>query len=114
MPTTIRSLCATGKTVFLTTHFMDEAQHLADRVAVMVDGQIVASGPPEALGGRDELPTEIRFVLPAAVALGDLPDMPGCGVSASHSKAPARKAMRSARPPRPDRRIRAQTESSVG
>jgi ABC-2 type transport system ATP-binding protein len=79
---TIRSLCATGKTVFLTTHFMDEAQHLADRVAVMVDGQIVASGPPEALGGRDELPTEIRFVLPEAVALGELPELPGCAVSA--------------------------------
>jgi ABC-2 type transport system ATP-binding protein len=84
---TIRSLCATGKTVFLTTHFMDEAQHLADRVAVMVDGQIVASGPPEALGGRDELPTEIRFVLPATVALGDLPDLPGCAVSADRDEA---------------------------
>jgi len=78
---TIRSLCSTGKTVFLTTHFMDEAQYLADRVAVMVNGQIVASGPPQALGGRDELPTEIRFALPQAVALGDLPDLPGCAVS---------------------------------
>jgi ABC-2 type transport system ATP-binding protein len=78
---TIRSLCSSGKTVFLTTHFMDEAQHLADRVAVMVDGQIVASGPPEALGGRDELPTEIRFALPDGVALGDLPDLPGSAVS---------------------------------
>ena len=61
---TVRTLCETGKTVFLTTHFMDEAQFLADRVAVMANGQIVASGPPAALGGRDELPTEIRFTLP--------------------------------------------------
>ncbi|HEY1538118.1 MAG TPA: ABC transporter ATP-binding protein [Solirubrobacteraceae bacterium] len=79
---TIRSLCQTGKTVFLTTHFMDEAQFLADRVAVMVEGQIVASGPPEALGGRDELPTEIRFVLPDDVVLGELPPLPDSAVSA--------------------------------
>jgi len=78
---TIRSLCSTGKTVFLTTHFMDEAQYLADRVAVMVDGRIVASGPPEAIGGRDELPTEIRFVLAGGLAPSDLPDLPGCAVS---------------------------------
>jgi len=78
---TIRSLCSTGKTVFLTTHFMDEAQYLADRVAVMVDGQIVASGPPAALGGRDELPTEIRFALPDELGVSDLPDLPGCAVT---------------------------------
>jgi ABC-2 type transport system ATP-binding protein len=78
---TIRSLCSTGKTVFLTTHFMDEAQYLADRVAVMVDGQIVASGPPAALGGRDELPTEIRFALPDPMGRPDLPELPGAAVT---------------------------------
>jgi ABC-2 type transport system ATP-binding protein len=78
---TIRTLCQTGKTVFLTTHFMDEAQHLADRVAVMVDGRIVASGPPEAIGGRDALPTEIRFAPPQDVGLAELPVLPGCAVS---------------------------------
>jgi ABC-2 type transport system ATP-binding protein len=78
---TIRTLCSSGKTVFLTTHFMDEAQYLADRVAVMVDGRIVASGPPEALGGRDELPTEIRFALPDGVGLSALPALPGAAVS---------------------------------
>jgi ABC-2 type transport system ATP-binding protein len=83
---TIRSLCSTGKTVFLTTHFMDEAQYLADRVAVMVDGRIVASGPPEALGGRDELPTEIRFVLAGGLMPSDLPDLPGCAVSAERGE----------------------------
>ncbi|MGZ6618782.1 MAG: ABC transporter ATP-binding protein [Solirubrobacteraceae bacterium] len=41
---TIKSLCELGKTVFLTTHFMDEAQALADRVAVMRGGEIIASG----------------------------------------------------------------------
>ena len=50
---TIRSLCELGKTVFLTTHFMDEAQYLADRVAVMRAGEIIALGRPDELGGRD-------------------------------------------------------------
>ncbi len=70
----IRSLCELGKTVFLTTHFMDEAQHLADRVAVMRAGEIIAMGSPEALGGRDVRPAEIRFLLPSGLGLGDIPD----------------------------------------
>ena len=78
---TIRTLCDGGKTVFLTTHFMDEAQYLADRVAVMVDGEIVALGPPEAIGGRDELPTEIRFALPDGVDLFELPALPSAAIS---------------------------------
>ena len=53
---------------------MDEAQALADRVAVMVDGRIVALGTPAEIGGRDTAPTEIAFALPAGVGLGDLPD----------------------------------------
>jgi ABC-2 type transport system ATP-binding protein len=73
---TIRSLCDLGKTVFLTTHYMDEAQHLANRVAVMNAGQIIALGRPEELGGRDLRPAEIRFSLPSEWSLGDLPDLP--------------------------------------
>jgi ABC-2 type transport system ATP-binding protein len=73
---TIRSLCELGKTVFLTTHFMDEAQELADRVAIMRDGEIIALGSPDELGGRDARPAEIRFSLPAGVGVGDLPAMP--------------------------------------
>ena len=73
---TVRSLCQLGKTVFLTTHYMDEAQHLANRVAVMNAGQIVALGRPEELGGRDLRPAEIRFSLPSEWSLGDLPDVP--------------------------------------
>jgi ABC-2 type transport system ATP-binding protein len=73
----VRSLCELGKTVFLTTHYMDEAQFLADRVAVMRSGEIIASGPPQELGGRDLRPAEIRFSLPTEWSLGDLPELPG-------------------------------------
>ncbi len=73
---TIRSLCSLGKTVFLTTHFMDEAQYLGDRVAIMRDGEIIALGRPDELGGRDVRPAMIRFSLPAVVAPEDLPALP--------------------------------------
>jgi ABC-2 type transport system ATP-binding protein len=65
----VRNLTALGKTVFLTTHYMDEAQHLANRVAVIAKGEIVAEGPPSTLGGRHLAETLIRFRRPS----GDLP-----------------------------------------
>ncbi|MEJ7892377.1 MAG: ABC transporter ATP-binding protein [Solirubrobacteraceae bacterium] len=49
---TVRSLRDLGKTVLLTTHYLDEAQVLADRVAIIKDGAILAEGPPAELGGR--------------------------------------------------------------
>ena len=61
----IRNLQALGKTILLTTHYMDEAQNLADRVAVIVKGRIVAEGPPGAIGGRDIAGTRISFSLPS-------------------------------------------------
>jgi ABC-2 type transport system ATP-binding protein len=61
----VKNLVAIGKTVFLTTHFMDEAQYLADRVVVIADGLIVAEGPPSSLAGRDQMRTRISFRLPA-------------------------------------------------
>jgi ABC-2 type transport system ATP-binding protein len=73
---TIRSLCDLGKTVFLTTHYMDEAQYLADRVAVLRAGEIIAAGRPDQLGGRDLRPAEIRFTLPGSSSLGDVPELP--------------------------------------
>jgi ABC-2 type transport system ATP-binding protein len=74
----VRGLCRMGRTVVLTTHYMDEAQALADRVAVIAGGRIVAIGPPETLGGRDAAATVIRFGLPtgtggAALGLDELP-----------------------------------------
>jgi ABC-2 type transport system ATP-binding protein len=50
-----------GKTVFLTTHYMDEAQRLADRVTIIAAGRIVARGTPEDLGDRDRGETTIRY-----------------------------------------------------
>jgi ABC-2 type transport system ATP-binding protein len=78
---TVRSLCELGKTVFLTTHYMDEAQALANRVAVMRAGEIIAIGAPEDIGGRDHRPAEIRFAMPAGWSLGDVPDVPSQGRS---------------------------------
>ena len=69
----IDGLRSLGKTILLTTHYMDEAQHLADRVAVLANGRIVAEGTPDEIGGRDAGSARIRFALPPGVALGDLP-----------------------------------------
>ena len=68
----VRNLSSLRKTVFLTTHYMDEAQNLANRVAVISNGEIVAEGPPSTLGGRHLAATVVRFRIPAAVA--DVPD----------------------------------------
>jgi ABC-2 type transport system ATP-binding protein len=56
----IRSLRSLGKTVLLTTHYLDEAEQLSDRVAVMREGQIVRVGTPAELTSAD-LQTEIRY-----------------------------------------------------
>jgi ABC-2 type transport system ATP-binding protein len=69
----IRALAAGGTTVMLTTHYMDEVEALADRVAVLFDAEIVASGTPTSIGGRDSGTVTIRFALPAGVAVADIP-----------------------------------------
>ena len=61
---TVRGLAALGKTIFLTTHFMDEAQALAHRLAIISDGQIVATGSADELIGASSTTTRIRFRLP--------------------------------------------------
>lgn len=62
--TMIENLTRLGKTILLTTHYMDEAQNLADRVAVISRGRIVAEGTPDTLGGRQTAGSVVRFALP--------------------------------------------------
>jgi len=69
----IDGLRALGKTVLLTTHYMEEAERLADRIAVIARGRIVAVGAPARLGGRDRDAAEITFSLPQGVSVADLP-----------------------------------------
>jgi ABC-2 type transport system ATP-binding protein len=66
----IASLRDLGKTVFLTTHYMDEAQELADRVAIISAPEIVAEGSPAELGGRADAASEITFALPPGASRG--------------------------------------------
>jgi ABC-2 type transport system ATP-binding protein len=73
----IASLRRLGKTVLLTTHYMEEAQYLADRVAIIREGEIVAEGHPGQLGGRDVARTTIRFEAPSGFDPGELPALAG-------------------------------------
>jgi ABC-2 type transport system ATP-binding protein len=70
---TIAGLRDLGKTVFLTTHYMDEAQRLADRVTIISAGRMVAAGTPEDLGDRESGQATVSFRLPAGVAAGEVP-----------------------------------------
>ncbi len=70
---TIAGLRALGKTILLTTHYMEEAQRLADRVVVIAAGRVIAEGAPDELGGRDRLPTRVSFALPDGVVASELP-----------------------------------------
>lgn len=71
----VRTLAGLGKTVFLTTHFMDEAEALADRIAVVAGGKIVARGTPDDLGGRRSAPAVIRFSVGQGEALPPIPSL---------------------------------------
>ena len=57
----IEDLRQLGKTVILTTHYMEEAEFLADHIAILVKGDVVAEGSPTTIGGREHAPVEIRF-----------------------------------------------------
>ena len=69
----IEGLRGIGKTVFLTTHYMEEAERLADRIAVIAAGRIIAQGTPRTLGGRDASEANISFTPPAETSTNDLP-----------------------------------------
>jgi ABC-2 type transport system ATP-binding protein len=69
----VERLADLGKTVLLTTHYLDEAQHLADRVAVIVRGRLVAIGEPSEIGAERTRMTRIGFGLPRGTGVPDLP-----------------------------------------
>jgi ABC-2 type transport system ATP-binding protein len=77
----VKALAQLGKTVLLTTHYMDEAQYLANRVAVIAAGRVVAVGTPSTLGFRDRAKVQIRYRLPEGVippaGLGNPPGSDG-------------------------------------
>jgi ABC-2 type transport system ATP-binding protein len=73
----VESLRAMGKTVLLTTHYLDEAEHLADRVAVVVRGRLVALGTPEELASAGDATIVLSFRLPSGVEPQDLPALDG-------------------------------------
>ncbi len=69
----IKGLRSLGRTILLTTHYMEEAEYLADRVAVLLDGRIVACAPPSQLLGAEKSTSTVRFGLPAGAGGADLP-----------------------------------------
>jgi len=85
----IGGLRALGRTIVLTTHYMEEAERLADRIVVMARGEIVADGTPATLGGRDRAAAVVSFTLP-----------PGAGTPPGDATrgADGRVALRTARP----------------
>jgi ABC-2 type transport system ATP-binding protein len=69
----VDNLRSLGTTIMLTTHYMDEAQALADRIVIVGAGQVVAEGTPDDLGGRDTAALHVRFRLPEGVDPAVLP-----------------------------------------
>ncbi len=92
----IAGLRELGKTVMLTTHYMDEAQELADRVAVIAAGEIIASGTPDDLGGRADAASTVSFDRPQ----GDQADELQRVVSGDWSTENGRLALRTPDPTR--------------
>ena len=72
----VESLREEGTTVLLTTHYLDEAEHLADRVGVVVHGRLVALGSPDELGAGHRAAV-VSFRLPAGWEGADLPRLDG-------------------------------------
>jgi ABC-2 type transport system ATP-binding protein len=69
----VASLRDLGTTIVLTTHYMEEAEHLADRVAVVQDGRLVAMDTPTRLVAAEGVDAIVSFELPEGLALADLP-----------------------------------------
>jgi ABC-2 type transport system ATP-binding protein len=92
----IDGLRSLQKTILLTTHYMEEAQRLADRVAVITAGHIVAEGSPSTLAGRELGTAVVAFLRPEGISLDELPIPAGASVH----QADGRVAFRTATPTR--------------
>ncbi|MDQ6874649.1 MAG: ABC transporter ATP-binding protein [Actinomycetota bacterium] len=69
----VRDLRDLGTTILLTTHYMDEAQALADRIAVIARGELVAQGTPHTIGGRDTAESVVAFTVADEVQRSAMP-----------------------------------------
>jgi len=74
----VRALRDTGTTVLLTTHYLEEAEGLADRLAILHEGRIATTGTPDEVTAAQ--PSRISFRLPDGYFLGDLPPLGALGV----------------------------------
>lgn len=80
----VRMLSSRGKTTLLTTHYLDEAEALADRVGIMIGGRLVEVGPPETIGGRRQSEVTVSFRVGPGLTGRALPPLPaGSRVSRS-------------------------------
>lgn len=73
--TLVEDLRALGKTILLTTHYMDEAQHLADRVIVIAGGRLLTEGTPQELAARSTAESVITFEVPGPLDAAALPPL---------------------------------------
>jgi ABC-2 type transport system ATP-binding protein len=73
----IENLRGLGKTILLTTHYLDEAERLADRVAILLDGRIEVAGPTRDVARGAGLATRVSFGIPDALRYGQVPPPDG-------------------------------------
>ncbi len=73
----VRGFAAQGRTVLLTTHYLDEAEALADRVGVIIAGKLAEVAPPSEIGGRQRSLAQVSFARRERLAGAPLPDLPG-------------------------------------
>lgn len=75
----IRSLRSQGTTVLLTTHYLDEAEVLADRIGILINGSLQTVGPPDSIGERESAPALVEFVAPSGFDRAVAADSAGVG-----------------------------------